>query len=138
VFFLFYNSFRSLAHRRTFMEAPPKTSDFAALFVFDDARVALATVMLDLDKDLARWRWDVVPTKIREETFWCHYFYRVELIVDAVKTKAETEVSHIVVVQSDECDDVAVTPLKTVLVTELPERRSAITNHVEILDDYGE
>lgn len=37
-----------------------------------------------VDKELARFRWDLVPGKLCEEHFWRNYFYRVSLCVAAV------------------------------------------------------
>jgi hypothetical protein len=123
------------SHRRTFLEAPPQASSFAASFVFDEARIQTAQLMLELDKELARWRWDLVPSKIREDSFWCNYFYRVELIVDTVRSKPGVTVAAVI---ADEAVVVAAaTPVKPVLSSDLPERRSAISNNVVDLDDFA-
>jgi hypothetical protein len=45
----------------------------------------VATALLETDKQLSRWRWDIVPGKITEERFWKHYFYRVHLLMDSFK-----------------------------------------------------
>ncbi len=118
-------------HKRTFTEAPPKTSSFAASFSLDN-RVALAALLLDVDQSLARWRWDIVPGKISEEAFWCNYFYRVELILDAVRAKPVAVPD---MVAGDILDEAtpAVVVVEPMLAANLPERRK-ISNIVDDVD----
>jgi hypothetical protein len=140
-------------HRRTFMDPPPKTVTFS--FTLDDARIALAMRLLEVDKELARWRWDIVPGKISEERFWKHYFFRVELVTDAAQSgdaeatkrqeadKARAKVQEKIDDDDDDDDDAFSSVSQVAMAADvsasaamqLPERRkSDISSHETALE----
>lgn len=83
-------------HRRTFMEpftlgGEKKESDSTDGGAFD---VALAQRLLEVDANLSRWRWDLVPGKISEAAFWYNYLQRVELVKTGMLGATDVEVEH--------------------------------------------
>ena len=77
------------SNKRTVLEKPPKDSEFVKNFKLSHY-VPQAMEMLKLDERLSRWRWDLVPGKVREEGFWCNYFYRVDLVIKAYSVDEES------------------------------------------------
>lgn len=54
-------------------------------FKFDIAtNFPIAVALLRSDPQLTKMRFDLVPKQIKEHAFWHNYFYRVELIKNAV------------------------------------------------------
>ncbi len=133
-------------HRRTFMDPPPP-SVTTAEFVLDEARIAQALRLLEVDKELARWRWDIVPGKISEERFWRNYFARVELVTDAATSidavavpsgeeKKTKETDNDNGAESDEEEKIEKEPVAVVVAaaTRLPDRRHSDMGGIEVLD----
>merc|ERR1739838_7388 len=78
---------------RNFMRNPPNGVQFQ--FEMDQLYpVALAT--LKGDAGLRQMRFKLVPTKVKEETFWRNYFYRVSLIKQSAQlsTLADSTQQH--------------------------------------------
>ncbi|XP_025098903.1 synapse-associated protein 1-like isoform X3 [Pomacea canaliculata] len=68
--------------KRNFLRNPPS----GVKFQFDFSNmypIALAT--LQEDPNLQKMRFDLVPKKVPEETFWRNYFYRVSLIKQSMQ-----------------------------------------------------
>jgi len=54
-------------------------------FKFDyDSHLQDCQIILEVDKKLNDWRFVLVPRKVKENEFWRNYFYRVQLIRQAV------------------------------------------------------
>ncbi len=88
------------------MEAPPKEADFSKSFVLDHC-ASVAARVLETDKELSRFRWDLVPSKITEVHFWRNYFYRVSLCVAAVAVVPTPKIAALPT-DDDDDDDVAI------------------------------
>ncbi|KAJ3400049.1 Synapse-associated protein 1 [Chytridiales sp. JEL 0842] len=61
---------------RNFLMDPPENTDFTFSM---PASSALALGLLNLDPNLQKMRYDLVPKKIKEPIFWRNYFYRLTL-----------------------------------------------------------
>lgn len=62
---------------RNFLRNPPSGVEF---YFELDASMPIALTILEEDKKLQDMRFKLVPKKVKEETFWRNYFYRVSLI----------------------------------------------------------
>ncbi|GJQ85541.1 hypothetical protein Trydic_g10842 [Trypoxylus dichotomus] len=66
--------------RRNFFRNPPEGVDFE----FDyDSLYPVAEAIMELDANLVKMRYELVPKLICEENFWRNYFYRVSLVCQA-------------------------------------------------------
>ncbi|XP_017775752.1 PREDICTED: synapse-associated protein of 47 kDa isoform X2 [Nicrophorus vespilloides] len=66
--------------KRNFVRSPPAGVDFH----FDyDISYPVAMAIMEMDPNLEKMRYDLVPKLITEENFWRNYFYRVSLICQA-------------------------------------------------------
>ncbi|XP_076824640.1 synapse-associated protein 1-like isoform X2 [Clavelina lepadiformis] len=73
---------------RNFLRSPPSGVQFQ--FEFEQMfPVAMAT--LKEDENLNKMRFHLVPTKVKEETFWRNYFYRVSLIKQSAQLATLSE-----------------------------------------------
>uniref|UniRef100_H2YU44 BSD domain-containing protein n=1 Tax=Ciona savignyi TaxID=51511 RepID=H2YU44_CIOSA len=73
---------------RNFLRSPPSGVQFH--FEYEQSfPVAMAT--LKEDENLKKMRFNLVPTKIKEEIFWRNYFYRVSLIKQSAQLSTLTE-----------------------------------------------
>lgn len=62
---------------RNFLRDPPAGVEF----IYDyDSMFPIALATLDEDPELKSMRFNLVPKKVKETTFWRNYFYRVSLI----------------------------------------------------------
>uniref|UniRef100_F6WSD2 BSD domain-containing protein n=1 Tax=Ciona intestinalis TaxID=7719 RepID=F6WSD2_CIOIN len=73
---------------RNFLRSPPSGVQFN--FEYEQSYpVAMAT--LKEDENLKKMRFNLVPTKVKEEMFWRNYFYRVSLIKQSAQLSTLTD-----------------------------------------------
>jgi hypothetical protein len=70
---------------RTFVVPPPTDAKYSTNV---EQRAALAKRMLEADPLLAAKRFKLVPKSVDEASFWLNYFYRVDIILEAVGASA--------------------------------------------------
>ncbi|XP_065838171.1 synapse-associated protein 1-like [Oscarella lobularis] len=74
--------------KRNFLRNPPQ----GALFHFDfNSSFPIASATLAEDPNLRKMRFELVPKKVTEETFWRNYFYRVSLIKQSTQLTSLTD-----------------------------------------------
>ncbi|UJR15111.1 hypothetical protein I4U23_002077 [Adineta vaga] len=71
--------------QRIFLRDPPPGANYH-FDMITAYPIALAT--LEVDENLKKMRFELVPKKITEESFWCNYFYRVSLIKQSTQLNA--------------------------------------------------
>ncbi|VDM68951.1 unnamed protein product, partial [Strongylus vulgaris] len=72
----------SLDHHNFIRESPGECE-------FDEATMqAMAKRLVEVDPNLSRVRFELVPKQLNEEKFWHNYFYRVSLIRQSLMTNA--------------------------------------------------
>lgn len=63
--------------KRNFVRSPPQNADYQ----FDSRKCyPIALALLKEDPNLSKMRYELVPKLVNEDTFWCNYFYRVEML----------------------------------------------------------
>lgn len=63
--------------KRNFVRSPPQKAGYR----FDQQKCyPIALLLLKEDPNLNKMRYELVPKLVNEDTFWCNYFYRVEML----------------------------------------------------------
>jgi len=76
---------------RNFLRSPPSGVQFQ--FDFQHS-FPVAKATLDVDENLQKMRFNLVPTKVSEEVFWRNYFYRVSLIKQSAQLATLTDLNN--------------------------------------------
>jgi hypothetical protein len=119
--------------RNVLREPPPEVE-----FPFDYPRAApVAMVMLKEDSRLQKLRFDLVPKKVSEETFWRNYFYRVSLIKQSVQISTLSSAGSQTVIEEREGQPLAADDEKNADNTTTKEEQIKVeTNADETVDEF--
>lgn len=128
---------------RNFLRSPPDGVQFQFEF---DHYFPVAQATLKEDANLRQMRFKLVPTKVKEETFWRNYFYRVSLIKQSAQLSTLAETS-----QQNKSSDTSSCSSSIVVVGStatgtIPNSKSSspsikeddvMTDNVDATDDIG-